>query len=206
MIKSTSKLGIDSIQAYMRNTNVFFEGIEASFLDRACKKLLAILGRLARMRCRPVYSERIVENPLLFQHVPHHPQKILDFGCAGSSLPIQLCALGHSVTGLDFRPYPLTHKNFQFVQADIITWKPVLETFDLAVSISAIEHVGLGAYGDPHRDDGDRIAVNKLRESLKKGGTMLLTVPAGKPCLKRGMRIYDLDAIRRLIEIGRAHV
>jgi hypothetical protein len=28
---------------------------------------------------------------------------------------------------------------------------------------------------------------------------MLLTVPAGKPCLKRRMRIHDLEATRRLI-------
>lgn len=199
MEEASLNLDIHSIRPYMRNMNVFFEGIEGSFLDRATKRLLIVLSRLARKRCKPVFSERIVENPLLFQRIPQRPQNILDFGCVESLLPIQLCALGHAVTGLDFRPYPLTHKNFRFVQADILTWAPLAETFDLAISISTVEHVGLSAYGDPACEDGDKIAVDKLRNSLKKGGTMLLTVPAGKKCVRRGMRIYDPEAIESLV-------
>jgi len=199
MEENALKLGINSIQPYLRNTNIFFEGIEGSFLDRASKKIMAVLSGIARKRCKPVLSERIIENPLLFQHMPQRPQEILDFGCAESLLPIQLCGLGHSVTGLDFRSYPLAHKNFRFVRADILTWEPPVEAFDMAISISTVEHVGLGAYGDPVRVDGDRVAVGKLIDSLKRGGTMLLTVPAGKRCVKRGMRIYDLEAIEDLV-------
>lgn len=28
---------------------------------------------------------------------------------------------------------------------------------------------------------------------------MLLTLPAGKPCVRRGMRIYDMKAIEKLV-------
>jgi hypothetical protein len=199
MHHAPSQHDINSVQCYLRNINVFFEGIEGSFLDRAAKKLLAILFNLAGRRCRPVFSERIVENPLLFQHIPQPPQNILDFGCAESLLPVQLCALGHSVTGLDFRPYPFSPRSFQFIQADILEWEPLEQTFDLVTSVSTIEHVGLGAYGDPSREDGDKIAIEKLRVSLKEGGTMLLTLPAGKKCIRRGMRIYDPEAIKNLV-------
>ncbi|MBI4832107.1 MAG: DUF268 domain-containing protein [Candidatus Lindowbacteria bacterium] len=44
------------------------------------------------------------------------------------------------------------------------------KSFDFVISISTIEHVGLGTCGDPHHDDGDSIAINKLKEALKKGG------------------------------------
>jgi 2-polyprenyl-3-methyl-5-hydroxy-6-metoxy-1,4-benzoquinol methylase len=194
-----SKHDINSVQCYMRNMNVFFEGIEGSLLDRAAKKLLAVSSNLAGKRCRPVFSERAVEIPLLFQQIPQSPQNILDFGCAESLLPVQLCAMGHNVTGLDFRPYPFAPKNFRFIQADILAWEPLAETFDFVTSISTIEHVGMGAYGDPHREHGDKIAVDKLRPNLKKGGTMLLTVPAGKKCVRRGMRIYDPEAIESIV-------
>jgi hypothetical protein len=199
MEKNRLKLDIDSVKPYLRNMNVFFEGIEGGFLDRAAKKLAAVSSKLLRERCAPVFSERIIETPLVFQQVPRGPLNILDFGCAESLQPMQLCALGHTVTGLDFRPYPFTHKNFRFVQADILDWKPSPETFDIAVSVSTVEHVGLGAYGDPAREGGDKIAVGKLRDSLKTGGTMLLTVPAGKKCVRRGMRIYDHHAVESLV-------
>ena len=199
MEKSVPKLDVDSIQPYLRNMNVFFEGIEGGFLDRAAKKLAAVSSRLLNKRCAPVFSERILETPLVFQQIPRDPLNILDFGCAESLQPMQLCALGHTVTGLDFRPYPFAHKNFRFVQADILEWEPIPETFDMAISISVVEHVGLGAYGDPAREGGDKVAVDKLRGSLKTGGALLLTVPAGKKCVRRGMRIYDHQAIESLV-------
>lgn len=200
MKETVPELDFDSIRAYMRNTSVFFDGIESGFLDRASKKGLAVLSRLLKSRCRPVISERIIEYSLLFQYLPSHPQKILEFGCAEGISPIQLCALGHSVTGLDFRPYPFAHKNFQFIQADILDWEPPAKSFDTVISISTVEHVGLGAYGDPIHNEGDKIAVQRLKASLKSGGTLLLTVPAGKPRVARGMRIYDLDGIEALVD------
>jgi len=193
------ELDFDSIRAYMRNTSVFFDGIESGFLERASKKSLAVLSQLLKSRCRPVISERIIEYSLLFQYMPSHPQEILEFGCAEGISPIQLCAIGHSVTGLDFRPYPFTHKNFRFIQADILDWEALAENFDIAISISTVEHVGLGYYGDPALSNGDKIAVDKLKESLKPGGHLVLTVPAGKACVRRGMRIYDSKAIERLV-------
>ncbi len=99
-----SRSGIDakSAIAYMRNMNIFFEGMEGSLFDKAAKKGLSIWGRSKRDRCIPVYSERIIEYPLLFQQLPQASRRILDFGCVETLLPIQLCSLGHIVSGLDF--------------------------------------------------------------------------------------------------------
>jgi hypothetical protein len=59
--------------------------------------------------------------------------------------------------------------------------------------------VGLGGYGDPAEPNGDKIAVQKLLSACREGVKLYLTVPAGKNCTKRNMRIYNADGIRELI-------
>lgn len=52
------------------------------------------------------------------------------------------------------------------------------ESFDAIVSVSAIEHVGLGAYDqDPLYDNGDMVAMLNASRWLKTGGWMYLDVP-----------------------------
>jgi hypothetical protein len=59
--------------------------------------------------------------------------------------------------------------------------------------------VGLGGYGSPTLEDGDRIAVEHLWATLRPGGRLLFTVPAGQPTVKRGYRVYDEPALRRIM-------
>ena len=51
------------------------------------------------------------------------------------------------------------------------------ESFDWIVSISAIEHVGLGHYGDPKDEDGDTKAIANAFYWLKPGGWLVFDVP-----------------------------
>lgn len=146
-----AELSIDSVWAYFNRTDLFFQGIQGGFPDKAFKKAYVLMNRILRRRCKVVVSERIVEYPLVFQHLPSQPQNILDFGCVEGTLPIQLCSLGHSVTGLDLRPYPFTHKKFRFIRADILSWSPPPGQFDLAIAVSTVEHVGLVITMTPFR-------------------------------------------------------
>jgi hypothetical protein len=62
---------------------------------------------------------------------------------------------------------------------------------DAILSISTIEHDGLGRYGDPLDPDGDLRAMREVRGCLKPGGLMYLSVPVGKDCLVwNAHRIY----------------
>ena len=186
----------NSIHSYLRNKNTFFEGVEDKFFYKLNRCLLRYL---MKYNIHPVVPERIIEYPILFQYIRTDTKNILDFGCVEDLLPIHLCSLGYSVTGLDFRPYPFTHENFKFIQTDILSWNPPSEIFDTVISISTIEHVGLSAYGDPPCANGDKVAVEKLLISLKRNGDLIITLPAGKKCTKRGMRIYDMELIKNLI-------
>jgi 2-polyprenyl-3-methyl-5-hydroxy-6-metoxy-1,4-benzoquinol methylase len=148
---------------------------------------------------RAVVSEQIIEYPLLFRALPEPPARVLDFGCVEGVLPLQLAAFGYEVTAVDFRPYAFAHPAVTFVKADILTWEPPPASHDAVVSISTVEHVGLGGYGDPVAEDGDCIAVRRLLNACRPSGLFVLTVPAGEPTTARNYRVYDEARVRALV-------
>lgn len=71
-------------------------------------------------------------------------------------------------------------------------------TFDAVVSVSAVEHIGLGHYGDPRDPDGDTQAMTNIWGWLKPGGWVYFDVPydpTGYAVLNTECRIYDDQAI-----------
>jgi hypothetical protein len=135
---------------------------------------------------------------LVLRHLRPQDTRVLDFGGFESLLPLSLAALGHHVTVLDQRPYPFAHPNLQTVCRDIFgELDGVPAGFDAVVSISTIEHLGLGGYGDERRDDGDRLGVERLWSLIRPGGRLLATVPAGAPAVHNGYRVYDRKRLHR---------
>jgi len=59
--------------------------------------------------------------------------------------------------------------------------------------------VPMAAYGTPATQDGDKIAIRKLLQACRPKGKLYLTVPAGRPCIERYMRIYDAEGIQDLV-------
>ena len=73
--------------------------------------------------------------------------------------------------------------------------------FDCAISISSIEHSGLGRYGDPIDPYGDLRAIGLYRRHIKKGGYLFLQVPVGLDCVVwNAHRIYGQLRLRMLLE------
>ena len=85
------------------------------------------------------------------------------------------------VTVVDIRDLGSDVDGLTFVRGDMCR----LEGFDSGsiVSLSclhAIEHVGLGRYGDPVDPDGWRIAMRELARVLARGGRLYLGTPIGR--------------------------
>jgi len=148
--------------------------------------------------------ERIVEVPYAFRAISRLPagSRILDVGSAESTMALSLAALGYRVTALDLRPYPFEHPLLEVVAEPLERWERPEQPFDAVVSISAIEHFGLGAYGEEEDAvGGDERALQRLRGLTREGGLLVMTVPFGRGAAQAdGERVYDRALLRRLLE------
>jgi SAM-dependent methyltransferase len=153
-------------------------------------------------RYRLFVTERVLELPFAHRALDQLPgSRILEFGCANSQLCIELASRGMMVTGVDLRAHPLTHPNFAFLQGDFFDQDFCEKSFGAVIAISAVEHVGLGAFGEDERDAGaDRQLVKSFYRLLRAGGQLILTVPFGKWNVNPRYRIYDVEALETLLE------
>jgi len=104
------------------------------------------------------------------------------------------------VTGFDFREYPYTHPNFNFVQGDVLALPFEQGEYDAVVAISMIEHVGIGFYEDPQLAEGaDTKAIDEVKRVLKKGGLFVLTVPYGVAGSNQDFRVYNEEMLSDLL-------
>jgi SAM-dependent methyltransferase len=145
-------------------------------------------------------SARIVEYPWILRNIPSKG-RILDVGSTGSQLPLMLVGLGYEVWTIDVRKYEYEDivNNLNCVVGDIRGTNFSTSFFDIVLTVSTIEHVGLGRYGDPVDMEGDRKAVEEIRRVMKDGGVLLMTVPLGKVSIKKLHRVYDQESLMFLL-------
>ena len=190
--------------AHVRNKNLTVDVRRPSFGLRAVRRVQRWCAArektlLPDSGTRLLVTEQVLENALILRHLGEATD-ILDFGGFESTLPLSLNAMGRRVTVLDQRPYPFAADGLTTIRADVLQPLAGLEArFDLTYSVSTIEHVGLGMYGSPVHDEGDRVALTHLWATVRPGGTLAFTVPAGRPGIWRGYRVYDEAALRAIL-------
>lgn len=66
----------------------------------------------------------------------------------------------------------------EIVRGNVLAHDFPAASFDAVVSISTLEHIGLGHYDrDPAADDGDIVALQRIWSWLKPGGVLYFDVP-----------------------------
>lgn len=128
---------------------------------------------------------------------------------------------GYDMTGLDANHYrPEPHLLDSLEPNYTIFWKQIVSTvkharsvvqypYDFLVSLSAIEHFGLGYYGDQINAVADLEAMADAYCWLKPGGRFYLTVPTGIWSVTNHWRRYDqvhLDILLGMFHILQVHV
>jgi SAM-dependent methyltransferase len=131
----------------------------------------------------------------------------LEVGANKEPLAVALGSLGYDITGVDLRPYDPYEdareylRRLTFHQGDFLRLPFIPEQFDFAYSISTIEHIGLGAYGEETMPGGDGLAMRKIWSLLKPKGHAYITIPVGvSETDPRGWRVYDeLDIMTKIL-------
>jgi SAM-dependent methyltransferase len=150
-------------------------------------------------------GDRDIEWTWVSANMPSGPGRALDFGTGESNLAFQAALRGFRVTSIDLTAKTrfFTHSGVRYLQTDLLEMPLVKESLDLVINCSTVEHVGLsGRYGvSAKRPDGDLEAMQILRQAMKRGGKMLLTIPVGRDEIFDPLcRVYGKERLPRLIK------
>lgn len=169
-------------------------------------KLLQIYKKISDPPIPNLRGEREIEYSFINAFIPTIERgKALDFGASSSSVCLTALRKGYHVTALDLTAEkgPFLHQDLAYVQGDIFKLDIPLESYDLIINCSSIEHVGLaGRYGVREAiEDGDIKAMGALYRILKQKGRMLLTIPVGKDNIFPPLhRVYGVKRLPLLLQ------
>lgn len=107
--------------------------------------------------------------------------------------------LGAQPATVEFRKIQHDIRGLQTYTVEDLKTTPL--QFDCGVTISALEHDGLGRYGDPIDPLGDLKTMRSYKKIIKPGGLMFLSVPVGQDALVwNSHRIYGAHRLPRLLD------
>lgn len=104
---------------------------------------------------------------------------------------------------IDIRPLKSTISNMDFIQADIMSSvKNELRGYCDSIScLHALEHFGLGRYGDPVEYDGYIKGLAGINAMLRPGGTLYLAVPIGPQRIEfNAHRVFSMSYLLSLLK------
>lgn len=130
-----------------------------------------------------------------------NPRRHIDVGSRVDGFVAHVAAF-RDIEVCDIRPITTPVEGITFHHLDLMSMGD--EWFGAADSVSclhALEHFGLGRYGDPIDFDGWRKGLDSLRALLEPGGTLYLSVPTGmhQRVEFNAHRIFSLHFLKQTI-------
>ena len=108
-----------------------------------------------------------------------NPDRHIDVGSRVDGFVAHVASF-RTIEVLDVRPLQPVD-GIRFIQADMMNLDPeLIESADSVSCLHALEHFGLGRYGDPVDYDGWRRGLESLTRMLTPGGRLYLSVPTGE--------------------------
>jgi SAM-dependent methyltransferase len=161
------------------------------------------------------FDERVVEYPWLLAQALEG--SVLD---AGSTLnhghildAVQPEISDLAIVTLAPEPRAFPERGISYVFADLRSLPFKDSVFDIVVSVSTLEHVGMdnslySTGAEPRAQDPDHelsAALSEIRRVARPGGRLLITVPYGRPEDLGWLRQLDTKGIERLITFTGGH-
>lgn len=85
------------------------------------------------------------------------------------------------VIQLEYRPPGITLADCKRLCGNILNLPFSNQSLQSVSCLHVVEHIGLGRYGDPLKNDGWRHALSELQRIVAPEGNLFLSVPVGKP-------------------------
>jgi len=130
-----------------------------------------------------------------------NPDKHVDIGSRVDGFIAHL-AVFRKVIIVDIRELSSKVENIEFSQANMIDMKDeLLDSCSSLSSLHALEHFGLGRYGDPIDADGHLKGFNNMYNILQEGGVLYFSVPIGKQRIEfNAHRVFSLEYLLEMFE------
>jgi len=128
------------------------------------------------------------------------PERHVDIGSRIDGFVAHV-ALFREIEVLDIRPMSERIPNIVFRQVDFMQEdQPLVGYCDSVSCLHALEHFGLGRYGDPVDPAGHLKGFRNLHRILRMGGTCYLSVPMGPQRTEfDSQRVFSLDYLLRMV-------
>jgi hypothetical protein len=136
------------------------------------------------------------------------PQRHIDVGSRIDGLVAHIAAF-REVEAIDIRALTTAHTNIKFLQADIMApLRPdLINACDSLSCCHALEHFGLGRYGDPIRHDGHIVGLANLASMLQISGKLYFSVPIGPQRIEfNAHRVFGIDYLLKLFHELHLHL
>jgi SAM-dependent methyltransferase len=131
----------------------------------------------------------------------YKPKRHVDIGSRIDGFVAHV-AVFREIEVFDIRPSNVPIPNVVFRQADIMSNNFNIKNYcDSVSSLHAIEHFGLGRYGDTLDYNGHLKGLNNIYEMVKEGGKFYLSVPIGEQRIEfNAHRIFSVKYFIGLIQ------
>ena len=130
-----------------------------------------------------------------------NPNKHVDVGSRVDGFVAHV-AVFRKIEVFDIRPITADVPNIKFAQRDLMNLDADMTDYcDSLSCLHALEHFGLGRYGDPIDAEGYAKGFEVLTRMLKPSGILYLSVPIGSERVEfNGQRVFS---IRRIVDLYR---
>lgn len=194
------------------NLNFYFSDSSAKIL-KWDNEFYMELKRLAKKAIEMHRKQKIFNWMIYYATDYHLPNVLNEFNIrekncvvVGSATPLYetfLDIFGNQINTIEYRkiehniPNLNTYTYEEAMDSNVsLNWN-----FDVGVSVSSIEHSGLGRYGDALDPEGDLKTMNLLSKIIKKDGLLILEIPIGTDKISfNASRVYGKFRLLLLFE------
>lgn len=161
----------------------------------------------------PILDERNTQSGTMTGHYFHqdlfvarqiflnNPKRHIDIGSRTDGFVAHV-AVFREIEIIDIRNQPSKINNVTFKQADLMKLPhDLVESCDSLSSLHAIEHFGLGRYGDPIDYNGHLKAIENITKMLNKNGTFYFSVPIGNQRIEfNAHRVFSIEYLLSILK------